>query len=44
MKKHYSSIISDYFGVFASKAFPRPIQKIINGAYVKLMGLDMSEF
>jgi len=44
MKKHYSSIISDYFGVFASKAFSRPIQKIINNSYVKLMGLDMSEF
>ena len=44
MKKHYSSIISNGFGVFASKAFPRPIQKIINSGYVKLMGLDMSEF
>ncbi len=44
MKKHYSSIISSGFGAFASKAFPRPVQKIINSGYVKLMGLDMSEF
>jgi len=44
MKKHYSSIISNGFGAFASKAFPKPIQKIINHGYVKLMGLDMSEF
>ncbi len=44
MKKHYSSILSSGFGVFASKTFPKPIQKIINHGYVKLMGLDMSEF
>ncbi|SFV61448.1 Phosphatidylserine decarboxylase [hydrothermal vent metagenome] len=44
MKKHYSSIISNGFGAFASTAFPSPIQKIINNSYVKLMGLDMSEF
>ncbi len=44
MKKHYTSIISNGFGKFASKEFPKPIQKIINSSYVKLMGLDMSEF
>ena len=44
MKKHYSSIMSSGFGTFASKAFPRPIQQLINHGYVKLMGLDMSEF
>jgi phosphatidylserine decarboxylase len=44
MKKHYSSIISSGFGIFASKEFPKPIQKIINHGYVKLMGLDMHEF
>jgi phosphatidylserine decarboxylase len=44
MKKHYSSIISNSFGVFASKKFPKSIQKIINKSYVKLMKLDMSEF
>jgi len=44
MKKHYSSIISSSFGVFASKTFPKPIQKVINHGYVKLMGLDMSDF
>jgi len=44
MKRHYTSIISNAFGKFASKAFPKPIQKLINNGYVKLMGLDMSEF
>jgi len=44
MKKHYTSIISSGFGKFASKAFPKPIQTIINHSYVKLMGLDMSLF
>lgn len=44
MKKHYTSIISSGFGKFASKAFPSPIQNFINTGYVKLMGLDMSEF
>jgi len=44
MKKHYSSIISSGFGLFASKIFPTPIQKVVNHGYVKLMGLDMSEF
>ena len=44
MKKHYSSIISSGFGVFASKQFSKPIQKVINHGYVKLMGLDMSDF
>ena len=43
-KRHYSSILSTLFGKFASKEFPRPIQKSINRGYVKLMGLDMSEF
>lgn len=44
MKKHYTSAISSGFGKFASKAFPSIIQHIINASYVKLMGLDMSEF
>ena len=44
MKKHYTSLISDRFGKFASKPFSKPIQKIINHGYVKLMGLDMREF
>ena len=44
MKKHYSSTISLGFGRFASKAFPQPIQKVINHGYVKLMGLDMTAF
>jgi len=44
MKKHYTSIISQGFGKFASTAFPKPLQSLINNSYVKLMGLDMSEF
>jgi len=43
-KKHYTSVISHYFGKFASKSFPSPIQNFINQSYVKLMGLDMSAF
>ena len=44
MSKHYTSIISSGFGKFASKAFPSFVQNFINASYVKLMGLDMSEF
>ena len=44
MKRHYTSIISNIFGKFASTKFPKPIQSVINYLYVKLMGLDMSEF
>ena len=44
MPKHYTSVISRLFGKFASTAFPSPIQRAINTSYVKLMGLDMSEF
>ncbi|MCF6206969.1 MAG: phosphatidylserine decarboxylase [Sulfurovum sp.] len=43
-KKHFTSVVSSYFGTFASKRFPSIIQHIINSSYVKLMGLDMSEF
>ena len=44
MNKHITSLISQNFGKFASKEFPRWMQKIINSGYVNLMGLDMSEF
>jgi len=44
MAKHFSSIASSIFGKFASKEFPKPIQGVINRAYVKFMGLDMSDF
>jgi len=43
-KKHITSLISQTFGKFASKEFPRWFQNIVNASYVKLMGLDMSEF
>lgn len=41
---HITNIISQYFGGFAKTQFPSFIQKIINSAYVKFLGLDMSEF
>jgi len=44
MTKHYTSLISDYFGKFAAHPFPSLIQHLINSAYVKLMGVDMSRF
>lgn len=44
MSKHFSSIVSNTFGTFASKEFSPKIQNFINTVYVKLMGLDMSEF
>ncbi|MBU1658278.1 phosphatidylserine decarboxylase [bacterium] len=44
MKKHITSAISQNFGKFASKEFPKWFQKIVNNSYVSLMGLDMSEF
>ena len=44
MKQHITSIISQYFGRFASKEFSPWFQHIVNKSYVSLMGLDMSEF
>jgi len=44
MSKHYTSIISNAFGRFASKPFSPSVQNFINKAYVKLMGLDMTDF
>jgi len=44
MTKHFTSILSSGFGKFASKEFPSSVQNFINAGYVKLMGLDMSEF
>ncbi|QOP45601.1 phosphatidylserine decarboxylase [Sulfurimonas paralvinellae] len=43
-KRHVTSAISQIFGKFASKEFPKWFQNIVNQSYVKLMGLDMSEF
>ena len=39
-----TNIISKTFGLFASKEFTPTIQSFINNSYVKLLGLDMSEF
>ncbi|MEJ2467906.1 MAG: phosphatidylserine decarboxylase [Campylobacterales bacterium] len=44
MTRHITNTISQKFGRFAAHEFPRGFQKIINDSYVKLMGLDMSEF
>ncbi|QKF68370.1 phosphatidylserine decarboxylase, proenzyme [Arcobacter venerupis] len=41
---HITNLISLNFGKFAKKEFPSFIQKFINASYVKLMGLNMSEF
>jgi len=41
---HITNQISRVFGKFAKNKFSKPIQKIINNAYVKFLGLDMSEF
>ena len=43
-KRHFTSLISQNFGKFASKQFPSWLQHIINQSYVSLMGLDMSDF
>lgn len=41
---HITNKISKIFGKFAAKEFAKPIQTIINNGYVKILGLDMSEF
>ena len=41
---HITNKISQYFHIFAQKEFPSFIQNIINNGYVKILGLDMSEF
>jgi phosphatidylserine decarboxylase len=41
---HITNKISKQFHKFATKEFAQPIQNIINNGYVKLLGLDMSEF
>lgn len=43
-KRHITSLISQNFGKFASKEFPKWFQKVVNSSYVGLMGLDMSDF
>ena len=44
MPRHITSLLSQGFGRFANAHFPKPVQNFINNGYVKLMGLDMSEF
>lgn len=44
MTRHFTNRISVLFGRFAGHAFPGPVQRFINNAYVKIMGLDMHEF
>lgn len=42
--KHYTSLVSSLFGKFASMEYPSSLQNMINKAYVRFMGLDMSRF
>ena len=44
IKATWTNAISRAFGKFASTEFPPFLQHIINNAYVKLMGVDMSAF
>ncbi|MCX6051507.1 MAG: phosphatidylserine decarboxylase [Campylobacterales bacterium] len=44
MSRHITSAISQGFGKFASKEFPKWFQNRVNSSYVGLMGLDMREF
>lgn len=44
MKQHFTSALSQAFGRFASKKHSAKFQNFINNSYVKMMGLDMSEF
>jgi len=44
LKQHITSAISQTFGRFASKTHGKKFQSAINHAYVKMMGLDMSDF
>jgi len=43
-KRHITSAISQAFGKFASKEHGRTFQNFINRSYVRMMGLDMSDF
>lgn len=44
MDLHITNKISQVFASFASYEFPKLIQSFINNGYVKILGLDMSEF
>ncbi|MDP2077069.1 MAG: phosphatidylserine decarboxylase [Sulfuricurvum sp.] len=44
MKQHFTSALSQGFGRFASKEHGTKFQNFINTTYVRMMGLDMSEF
>jgi len=44
LKASWTNAISKSFGKFADKEFPPLCQSFINKAYVKCMGVDMSEF
>ena len=43
-RRHWTNRVSRVFGRFADTTFPRPIQYLVNTAYVRLMGLDLSDF
>src|ERR1700704_3826873 len=43
-RRHWTNRVSRVFGRFAGTTFPRPIQYLVNMTYVRLMGLDLSDF
>jgi phosphatidylserine decarboxylase len=44
LKQHFTSAASQTFGRFASKEHGKIFQNLINRTYVRMMGLDMSDF
>lgn len=44
MSSFKTSCLSRAFGKFAGCKFPKPIQKIVNKAYIKMMKVDLNEF
>ncbi len=44
VSKHFTSAASNLFASFANKRFEPAMQTAINKLYIKLMGLDMTEF
>jgi phosphatidylserine decarboxylase len=44
VSKPFTSLLSMAFGSLATKSFWPPLQRLINRSYVRLLGLDMTEF
>ena len=41
---HWTNTLSRLTGRIADTRFPRPVQRLINGGYVRIIGVDMTEF